>query len=88
MQHFQVNSSTGETKNYQNPAFHRNGVGVGKNGSKDVSLAVGDRRQNGFDQVGLVVFAGGETFLIESEASGTRFLHLNNHHLDARDVEF
>ena len=46
MQHFQVNSSTVETKIYQNPAFHRNGVGVCKDESKDVSLAVGERRLN------------------------------------------
>ena len=49
MQHFQVNSSTGETEDHQNPAFHRNGVGVGKNGSEDVSLTVGERRLDGFD---------------------------------------
>ena len=88
MQHFQVDSSIVETKVDQNPAFHWNGVGVGKDGSKDVSLAVRERRLDSLDQVGHVVLEGGESVLVESEASRTRFLHLNNHLLDTRDVEF
>ena len=88
MHHLQVDSSTGEAKDDQNPMFHWDGVNVCKDGPKDVSLAVGEGRMDGLDQVRHVVFEGGETFFVESEASGTRFLHLNNHLLDARDVEF
>ena len=83
-----MDSSTGEAKIDQNPRFHWDGVGVGKDGPEDVSLAVGERRLDGLDQVRHVVFEGGETFLVESEAPGTRFFHLNNHLLDTRGVEF
>ena len=43
---------------------------------------------DGLDQVRHIVFEGGETFLVESEAPGARFLQLNNHLFNTRDVEF
>ena len=88
MQHLQVDSSTGEAKVDQNPTFHWERVDIGKDGPKDVDLAVGEGRLDGLDQVMHVVFEGGEVFFVKSEAPGTRFLQLNNHLFNTRDIEF
>ena len=62
--------------------FHWDGVNVCKDGPKDVSLAVGEGRLDGLDQVRHIVFEGGEKVLVESEASvKCRYLGLKNSNL-------
>ena len=88
MQHLQVDSSTGKVQVDQNPAFHRDGVDEGKDGPEDVGLSVEEGRLDGLNKVRQIVFEGGVTFLVKSEAPGARFLQLNYHLFNTRDVEF
>ena len=59
----------------------------GQDRSKDVSLAVGERRLEGLEDVRYISLEGCETLLVQFDAARAGFLQIGDHLPDSRDEE-
>jgi hypothetical protein len=82
-----MHPATGKTENDQDPPLGLDTVFVSKDGSENVSLTVGERRLNGFEDVRDVGLKCSEWNLVQFDASRARFLQSSDHFTNFRDEE-
>ena len=74
MEDLQGNCTAGDEKHYMDPSLELNVVLGGQDGSKDVSLTVGERRLDSFEDIKYVSLEGCETLLVQFDATRAGFL--------------
>ena len=82
-----MHPATGKTEDYQDPPLGLGAVFVRKDGSEYVSLAVGERRLDGFEDVRDISFKCCEWNLVQLDTSRARFLQSSDHFTNFRDEE-
>ena len=82
-----MHPATGKTENDQDPPLGLDAVLVSKDGSENVSLTVGERRLNGFEDVRDVSLKCSEWNLVQFDASRARFLQSCDHLSNTRNEE-
>ena len=83
----QVDSTTGEAQDHENPSLQLEVPLVSKNGSNDVPLAEGERRLGGLEDVRDISLESRKAFLIKFNATRAGFLQISDHPSDAGDEE-
>ena len=69
-----MHPTTGKTKDYQDPSLGLDTVFVCKDRSEDVSLTVGERRLDRFEDVRDISFKSCKWNLVQFDTSRARFL--------------
>ena len=78
----QVHPATGEAEHNQNPSLELLSVLIGKYGSKDISLTIGEGRLDGFEDIRDISLECREGFLVELDAPRARFFQVGDHFPD------
>ena len=78
MKDLQVNCTAGETEHYEDPSLELGVVLGGQDRSKDISLAVGEMRLNGLEDV---------RYIVQFDAARAGFLQTGDHLPDSREEE-
>ena len=87
MKYLQVNCTAGEAEHYEDPSLDLEVVLGGQDRSKDVCLAVGERRLDSLEDIRYVSLEGCETLLVQFDATRAGFLQIGDHLPDFRDEE-
>jgi len=82
-----MHPATGKTENDQDPPLGLDTVFVSKDGSENVSLTVGERRLDGFEDIRDVSLKCSEWNLVQFDASRARFLQSCDHLSNTRNEE-
>ena len=82
-----MHPATGKTENDQDPPLGLDTVFVCKDGSEDVSLTVGERRLNRFEDVRDISLKCSEWNLVQFDTSRARFLQSSDHLTNSRNEE-
>ena len=82
-----MHPSTGKTENDQDPPLGLDAILVSKDGSKNVSLTVGERRLNGLEDVRDVGLECSKWNLVQFDASRARLLQSRDHLANTRNEE-